>query len=588
MGLQQLPPQVGGAGLVEETHGEEGPVFVGVAGELLKVVVGHGMAGAGRDAPWGRAASGRAHGLAPAHRVVDALARRRVVEEQELLKIARVGLAVFDQMQLCFGKAMGFAREVEAEAVGLDLVGADQRVLDRREQREEQREHGHQHRQVGDVVDAAHAGAGREAGQQALHRPLRNVEAAQQDQRERDQQLGDVVHHVMTQLMAHHRADLGQAGAAQQVVVQAHRGGAEQARDVGTDAGGLARGVDLVDVVHRHAVGMGHLQHGGLDRAIVQRLGGVEQRRDVDRCQCDQQRHEADAQHGAPDPPAWADPADHRIQHRRDQREDQRVDAQHQQLLAEPGREGLGRHAVVLLADEAGIDRQRQGQHPGRHDIDAAEQRIAPQRATTHAGRPVAHAGGATARQHQRGNGQSDDQIGQLQPVAAFEVGVRLFHGLGRQPVQVGLGGECGVPRQGGAPGIVHGADLEAGGLGDRVGLLGLGERRVGLGAVGVGGMGQRQAEAQYGHGQPLVHSVPLVLKAARLCRRGTPAWRRCDGLPGARHGRRVGAMAAADAGFSRGWPRRRCGRWTGTSHRRRWPARRSCARPAPPTGGRA
>ena len=49
--------------------------------------------------------SGRAHRLAPAHRVVDAVARARVVEEHELLDRTRVGLAVFDQLQVGFRHA---------------------------------------------------------------------------------------------------------------------------------------------------------------------------------------------------------------------------------------------------------------------------------------------------------------------------------------------------------------------------------------------------------------------------------------------------------------------------------------------------
>src|SRR4051812_32399513 len=64
----------------------------------------------------GCVASRRAHGLAPAHRVVDAVARARVVEEDEFLDRARIGLAVLGELEVDFGLAMRLARQVQAEA----------------------------------------------------------------------------------------------------------------------------------------------------------------------------------------------------------------------------------------------------------------------------------------------------------------------------------------------------------------------------------------------------------------------------------------------------------------------------------------
>jgi hypothetical protein len=85
---------------------------------------------------------------------------------------------------------------------------------------------------------------------------------------------------------------------------------------------------------------------------------------------------------------------------------------------------------------------------------------------------------GPAAGQQDGGDGQAEQQMPELHPVAAFPVGGRLGDDVGGQPVQVGLGGGLGIARQCRAPGVVDGADLEARGLRDGVGLGGLRGRR--------------------------------------------------------------------------------------------------------------
>src|SRR6185436_14692783 len=67
---------------------------------------------------------GRAHRLAPTHGVVNAKARARVVEEDELLERRRIGLAVLRQLEVHLGGAVRVACEVQSEAIGLDFLGA--------------------------------------------------------------------------------------------------------------------------------------------------------------------------------------------------------------------------------------------------------------------------------------------------------------------------------------------------------------------------------------------------------------------------------------------------------------------------------
>ena len=69
-----------------------------------------------------------------------------------------------------------------------------------------------------------------------------------------------MVEHVVPHLVRHHRLDLGQRAAVEQVVVEGDALGAEEPGDVGGDAGGLARGVEHEDVGGRDAVGAGQAQ----------------------------------------------------------------------------------------------------------------------------------------------------------------------------------------------------------------------------------------------------------------------------------------------------------------------------------------
>ena len=100
---------------------------------------------------------------------------------------------------------------------------------DRRGRQHEDREHRGQQGQAGHVGDGLRTPASAVAREQAAHRPVAEQQTEEYQQAELHQHLGPVVEHVVAELMGHHRADLGQRGAAEEVVVEADRRRAAQA-----------------------------------------------------------------------------------------------------------------------------------------------------------------------------------------------------------------------------------------------------------------------------------------------------------------------------------------------------------------------
>ena len=109
--------------------------------------------------------------------------------------------------------------EVEAEAVGLDLVGADQRVHHRGQRHHRDRGERQEQRRRCRVGDVANAPA-RMTRDQPGHDAAGEEEQRQHDRPQHDQAAGDVAQHVMPNLVPHHRHDLVRAGAVEEVVVE--------------------------------------------------------------------------------------------------------------------------------------------------------------------------------------------------------------------------------------------------------------------------------------------------------------------------------------------------------------------------------
>ena len=78
-----------------------------------------------------RRSSGCSHGLAPTHRVMYTKTGARVIEKDDFLNGARVGFSVLGQLQIDFGLAMRLARQIEAKAVGLYFLRANECIDDR-------------------------------------------------------------------------------------------------------------------------------------------------------------------------------------------------------------------------------------------------------------------------------------------------------------------------------------------------------------------------------------------------------------------------------------------------------------------------
>jgi hypothetical protein len=215
----------------------------------------------------------------------------------------------------------------------------------------------------------------------------------------------------MAELVTHHGADLRKARAPQQVVVEAHRRRPEDAADVGADLRRLPGGIELVDVVRRHAIGMGHRQHCLPDGTVGDRLVAVEERVDQDRPDQHRQHEERHRDGGCPQPPAFADAPQHGIEHGRDERDRHHRHRKADELLREPRAEALRCHGVLVFANVALVDGQRQRQQPGRHGVHRGEDGVAKNPLAADALRPVAQARRASAGKQQRSDGQPEQQV---------------------------------------------------------------------------------------------------------------------------------------------------------------------------------
>ncbi len=166
----------------------------------------------------------------------------------------------------------------------------------------------------------------------------------------------------MPHLVRHHRLDRRQRGALEQVVVERDPLGAEQAADVGRDPRRLARGVHLVDLGDRDAVGARERQDRRLDRRVFERLVLVEDRVDEDRPDQRDEHQQDDRRGAAPERPAPRQLAEDAVEQRQEERADQQVEREVLALVAQPGAEALGREPVVVLAEVLRVEGEREAE----------------------------------------------------------------------------------------------------------------------------------------------------------------------------------------------------------------------------------
>ncbi len=220
-----------------------------------------------------------------------------------------------------------------------------------------------QRRRIGAVAQAEPAAP---PGERDVECPGDDGESDAVEQREVDGELERVIEHVMAHLVPEHRADLGQGRLVQEVVVEADARDAAQPGDVGADARGLFRGIEPLQVVGRNLIRPCQRQHRLAHRTLPAAACS----------RCTRARCSTGSSRSRNRVKTNAKPVAHTHQRRPARRRnaytiviasEPRTTAQREadQLLAQPARKGQVRQAVLVLAQEILIDRQRQAEHEG-------------------------------------------------------------------------------------------------------------------------------------------------------------------------------------------------------------------------------
>ena len=193
---------------------------------------------------------------------------------------------------------------------------------------------------------------------QAFVGPPGQREAERDQHAEREQEIEDVVHHVVTDLVRHDRLDTRRRAPLEQVVVERDPLGAEHTAHVGADSGALARGVHLPDVGRVEAVRARDPQDGLTKHRVLEARICVEDRRDEHGIQDVPGHLEQDDECRAPDPPCTWSRSQHPIETHERERSDSERQRESFQLIAKPRTERLCRQAVLMLAQEISVDRE--------------------------------------------------------------------------------------------------------------------------------------------------------------------------------------------------------------------------------------
>ena len=196
----------------------------------------------------------------------------------------------------------------------------------------------------------------------------------------------------MAHLVTEHRADLRQRGLVEEIVVQVDSRDVAETGHVGADARGLFRGIEPFEVIGGNLVCPRERQDGLAHGPLGQGLVIVEQRGDEHRVDEIQEQREDESEARRPDPPAVSSAAKTRVEDRQHDRPDDERHGQADRLLAQPAREAQVRQAILVLAYEASIDRQRQVQHERGENEKSTIDRDGKPRPAAHAFRKIAHA----------------------------------------------------------------------------------------------------------------------------------------------------------------------------------------------------
>ena len=110
-------------------------------------------------------------------------------------------------------------------------------------------------------------------------------------------------------------------------------------------------------------------------------------------------------------------------------------------LVPQPAAKVLVRHSVLMFANEVAVAGERQRQRPDHRHIHEGVQRGMQSRALADASGPIPEPDRPTAPQHEGEDGHRVEELPELQPVAALEVGIGAGSLLRAQHREVGLRG---------------------------------------------------------------------------------------------------------------------------------------------------
>ena len=214
---------------------------------------------------------------------MDAGVAAGMVVEENFFPIARADFAIGRQAHGGGGEAMRFARGVETKDIGLGFGLPYHRIQQRRHQEQKHRENRADQGQGGGIGAVFQPQALPEARQRPIQQVMGEPESQADDEGEVHRQPQAVMEGVVAHFVAHDGLDLGQRSLVQQIVVEADLGGAGETGNIGADAGGLPRGIEINHALGGDLIGPRQRQHRCAYRAIWHRLVIIEQRRNKHR-----------------------------------------------------------------------------------------------------------------------------------------------------------------------------------------------------------------------------------------------------------------------------------------------------------------
>ena len=297
--------------------------------------------------------------LLPAHHHGDAAAAGRMVIQYRFFQWPRIELAIIRQLQHQGGKSIGLAQRIDPEQVGLAFHAADNRIAHRQGQEQENAHQRHQQRQSGNIAGLVHLPMAAKPDGRKTKPPGHGGKTDQGHKPHQQNAAQGMAHGVMTHLMAQHRQHFVRCALVQKIVIQRNSRRAQEARNIGRNALGLARFIHQPDIVRRHAIGPRQRLDALFQRAIGQ--GGViiVKRRDEHRIDHIQHNGKRNHDSAAPQPPGGTRLADGGIEngqhdHRRDQGQREAFGE-----IPQPSQERLVGQAVGMFADKTLINIQR-------------------------------------------------------------------------------------------------------------------------------------------------------------------------------------------------------------------------------------